>query len=230
MDSTATAPGPGAEQTFLDWLSEEEVRELRSRAITRSFPRGTTVFHQGEVPGKVVILVEGRVKVSAGTEEGREVVLSFKGPGDLLGEVSAFDGRPRSATVTTLEPTEAMVLPLGDFHSFLEQHPRLSLALLTMVCSRLREADRQRVEFAAYDTCGRVARRLMELADRFGDECAEGVQITLPISQEELANYSASSREAVTKALHLMLDLGWISTQRRQITVREPEALRRLAT
>jgi CRP/FNR family transcriptional regulator, cyclic AMP receptor protein len=230
MDSSATAQGPLEEETFLDWLEDQELADLRSLAITRKFPRGQTLFHQGEVPGKVVILTTGRVKVSADTEEGREVVLSFKGPGELLGEVSALDGRPRSGTVTALEPVEALVLPLGDFHSFLERHPRISLAMLRVVCGRLRDADRQRVEFAAYDTVGRVARRLLELSEKFGQPGEDGVEITLPLSQEELGNWAASSREAVTKALHLMRELGWVETHRRRITVRDSEALRRLSS
>jgi CRP/FNR family transcriptional regulator, cyclic AMP receptor protein len=228
MDSPAPSPALH-EETFLDWLTDDERADLRSRGIARRFPRGATVFHEGEVPGKVVVITSGRVKVTADTEDGREVVLSFKGPGELLGEVSALDGGPRSATVTTLEPVEALVLPLADFHSFLEHNRRVSVGLLHVVCARLRDADRQRIEFAAYDTVGRVARRLVELSERFGEQGEDGVDITLPISQEELANWAASSREAVTKALHLMRELGWIETQRRRITVREPDALRRLA-
>jgi CRP/FNR family transcriptional regulator, cyclic AMP receptor protein len=230
MDSRAGAPGATEEGVFLDWLSEEELQDLRSEAIGRSFKRGMTLFHEGEVPGKVVILTTGRVKVTANTEEGREVVMAFRGPGELLGEVAALDGLPRSGTVTTLEDVEALVLSLSRFHHYLERHPRLMLSLAQVVCGRLREADSQRIELAAYDTVGRVARRLLELSEKFGEPCEDGVEIMLPLSQEELASWAVSSREAVTKALSLMRELGWVETTRRHVKVCKPDELRRLAS
>ena len=98
-----------------------------------------------------------------------------------------------------------------------------------MVIERLRDADRQQVDFAAYQTLGRVARRLVELVERFGEESDDGsVRITLPITQEELAGWAGASREATAKALHELRDLGLIETARRDITVRDLAGLERL--
>jgi CRP-like cAMP-binding protein len=185
------------------------------------------VFHEGGGSDEIVVVLAGRVKVSTVTADGKEVVLAFRGPGDLLGELSAIDGEARSATVGALEAVEAAVVAANDFRAFLSAHPRVAILLLEMLARRLRDADRKRVEFGAHDTLGRVAARLVELAERYGEPVAGGVRITLPLSQEELAGWTGSSREAVGKALHALRGLGWVRTERRRITVLEMEPLRR---
>jgi CRP-like cAMP-binding protein len=100
---------------------------------------------------------------------------------------------------------------------------------MKMLSRRLRDADRKRAEFAAQDSMGRVAARIVELAERFGAPAEAGVRIDLPISQEELAGWTGCSREAVSKALQAMRRVGWIETQRRSITALDLDALRRRA-
>jgi CRP-like cAMP-binding protein len=212
---------------FLGAVGPEQVRQLHERGVRRRFRKGQALFHQGGSSDRVVILLGGRVKVSTVTEEGREVVLAFRGPGDMLGELSAIDGEPRSATVEAIEPVEALAVAASDFRSFLTANPEVALLLLQMLSRRLRDADRKRVEYAAHDTVGRVAARLVELAERYGEPVAQGVRIGLPLSQEELAGWVGGSREAVSKALQTLRSVGWVLTERRRITVLDLEALRR---
>jgi CRP-like cAMP-binding protein len=217
---------PGVSTGFLGSLSTPERDALNERASRRGHTRGAALFHEHDDSDSVVVVLAGRVKVSTVTEDGREVVLAFRGPGDLVGELSAIDRRPRSATVTAVEPVEALTLAASEFRAFLHAHPRVALLLLEMLSRRLRDADRKRVEFAAHDTVGRVSARLVELAEAHGRPAGGGVEITLPLSQEELAGWTGASREAVGKALQLMRGLGWVATQRRRITVLDLEALR----
>jgi CRP/FNR family transcriptional regulator, cyclic AMP receptor protein len=216
-------------EVFLAALSTEETAALRAPAVVRSFPRGTALFHERQAADRVLVVLQGCVKLSCVSDGGKEVVLAIRGPGDLLGELAAIDGEPRSATATALEPVEALSLSAGDFRSSLEAHPRVGLALLRVLTRRLRDADRKRVEFAAEDTMTRVAARIVELSERFGDKVARGLEIDLPISQEELAGWTGCSRDSVVNALQAMRGLGWIETQRRQILVRDIDALRRHA-
>ena len=124
----------------------------------RRFRKGQALFHEGGSSDRVVvILLAARVKVSTITEDGKEIVLAFRGPGDLLGELAAIDGEPRSATVEAIEPVEAIAIAAADFRSFLIAHPEVELLLLQMLSRRLRDADRVRVEYGAHDTVGRVA-------------------------------------------------------------------------
>jgi CRP/FNR family cyclic AMP-dependent transcriptional regulator len=214
---------------FLGALNAQEAEALRSRGVARTFARGAALFHERQAPDRVLVVTSGCVKLSSITEEGKEVLLALRGEGDLLGELGAFDGEPRSATAVALETVEAVVLPIPDFRAFLEEHPRVALHIIEMISKRLRDADRKRLEFAAQDSMSRVAARIVELSERFGTPQDGGIQIDLPISQEELAGWTGCSRDSVVKALQAMRGLGWIETQRRQITVIDTDALRRRA-
>lgn len=210
--------------------SSEDVEALAALGQAKRFRRGAVLFNEGEEAGHVVVVRSGRVKVSSYTEDGKEIVLAVREPGELLAELSAIDGEPRGATATALEPVEAALVPAADFRSFLDERPGVAFALLEMTVGKLRDADRKRVEFGAYDTTGRVARRLVEMAERFGEETGNGVRITLPLSQQELAGWTGSSREAVSKALQQLRVRGFIETARRGITVLDLAGLRRRAT
>jgi CRP/FNR family cyclic AMP-dependent transcriptional regulator len=216
-------------EEFLQRLNETESAALRSGARPRRWPQGTSIFNEGDRSEWVAIVLEGRTKISHYTDRGDEVVLAVRGPGCLLGELSAIGDEPRSATVTALEVTDGLVIPAETFRSFLEQHPRVALLLVQMLSRRLREADRKRIEYSAFDTLGRISRRLVELADAYGEPSDEGLRIDLSLTQEELAGLTGSSREAVSKALRTLRGRGWISTHRRAITVRDIDALRRRA-
>jgi CRP-like cAMP-binding protein len=200
--------------------------DLISRGVKRNFRRGSFLMTEGEASDHVILLLTGRAKISSYTADGKEVVLAVRGPGDLLGEFSAIDGQSRSATVSALEPIEALIVPSERFTAFLAEHGRLAILLLQTMTRKLRDADRKRVEFGAYDTPGRVARRLLELVDRYGESDGDNVRISLSLTQDELAGWTGSSREAVSKALREFRDRGWVTTGRRSIIVLDVDALR----
>jgi len=213
---------------FLAALTDQERDALEAAATRRRYPAGSVLFHQGDDAGVVLVILHGRAKTSLLSADGREAVLGFPGPGELVGELSAVDGAPRAATVSALEELEALVLPGSAFRALLEAHPRLAFVLWRVAAARLLVADRQRLEFAAYDVTGRVALRLVELADEQG--VADGsAELDLPLSHDELAAWTAASREAVSRALMTLRQLGWVETRRRRIVVLDLEALRRYA-
>lgn len=192
----------------------------------RRWPAGATLFSEGDRSTTVVLVISGRAKVFSLTAQGGEVLLAIRGPGALLGEMSALDGAPRSASVAALEPLDTYVVTVDAFLEFLGTHPDAAVRIVRMIVSRLRDADRKRVEFGTYDTLGRVALRLAELAERFGDSQAHAVRITLPLSQDELAAWTGSSRESVTKALGALRRQGIIETSRRSVSVIDLDRLR----
>lgn len=207
-------------------VTPAEMEDLISRGVKRAFRRGSFLMTEGEASDHVILLLAGRAKISSYTADGKEVVLAVRGPGDLLGELSALDGAERSATVSALEPIEALIVPSERFTSFLASHGRLAILLLQTMSRKLRDADRKRIEFGAYDTPGRVARRLLELVDRYGESDGDNVRISLSLTQDELAGWTGSSREAVSKALREFRDRGWVTTGRRSIIVLDVDALK----
>jgi CRP/FNR family transcriptional regulator, cyclic AMP receptor protein len=216
----------------LSWLEDfppGDSEALRALGAARHYRAGVVLFHHGDEPGSVLVLLEGRVKYVLPGPHGKQVILGFAGPGELVGEVAAIDGGPRSASVEAVDAVRALVVPRAVFQRFLETHPTATLRLLRSLAGRLRRADAQRLEFATYDVVGRVARRLVELCDQHGESVEGGLLITLPLSQDELAAWSGASREAVAKALQLLRRLGWVETHRRRILVRDLAALREYA-
>ncbi len=212
---------------FVSLLSEAELADLRSIGRVQRFSKGARLLSERQVGDRVMALLLGRVKISGVDASGRDAVFGFRCAGDLVGELAAIDGHPRSGSVEALEPVEALTIGARDFLAHLERHPRVSLVVMRLLCERLRDADRKRVEFAAADTIGRVAARLLELAERFGEPLDDGsVAIDLPLTQEELAGWTGSSREAVARALQAMRGLGWVRTARRRITLHDLAALR----
>jgi CRP-like cAMP-binding protein len=212
---------------FWDQLTTDEAAALQAVARRRDYRRGTVLMREADRSDWVFVIRSGRVKVSVDTASGTEVVLAVRGPGALLGEFSALDREPRSATVTALEPVSGLIVPLAEFETFLQAHGRVAYLLMRTVIGRLRDADRKRIEFGAYDTIGRVAARLVEMAERFGQPSPEGLKIALPFSQDELAGWIGASREAVSKALGVLRKAGTIRTSRMSVVVKDLADLRR---
>ena len=191
---------------------------------------GMILFSEGDASNRVVMLLSGRVKVSSFSDDGHETVLGFRGAGDVLGELSAIDGEVHLATVTVAEEGEALVVPVARFLASLEEEPGLALVLLRSIVGRLRDADRKRAEFLALDVVGRVAHRLAELAETYGEPIDGGTRIGLALSQRELAGWVGASREAVNKALAQLEARGLIAAERRNLVVIDLDGLRRRAS
>jgi CRP-like cAMP-binding protein len=220
-------PPPAGE--FLSLLNDADRKDLEAIGRRQTAERGDVLLARGEVGDRVLVVETGRVKVSVTTSSGREVVLTFRGPGSLMGDQSLVDESPRSATVTAVEPVTVLVVAASAFRSYLAHHPNVALAMLATLSGRLRESDRRLAEYAAADTLGRICARLVELCEQEGHDESLVVQITLPITQEELAGWTGASIEATAKALRQLRSLGWVATGRRSIEVTDLAALRQRA-
>jgi CRP/FNR family transcriptional regulator, cyclic AMP receptor protein len=219
-----------AQQEFVALLDDGERAALHRHARVMRYPAGVRLLHQGEPGDKVLVIESGRAKVTYVTAGGKELVLRFCGPGELVGELAVLDGGPRLSSIVALEPVEALVIPASDFRTLLHSQPGIAWRLLVMLSTRFRDADLKRVEFGASDTVGRLAARLVELGERYGERRDEGVHIELPLSQDELGAWTGASRAGVAAALRTLRDLGWIETGRRRIVLLDTDALRSRAT
>jgi CRP/FNR family cyclic AMP-dependent transcriptional regulator len=214
---------------FLADLTSDETEALEAVAMRRSYGAGVTILHEGDEAGPVVVLLSGRVKIASISEAGREAIAAVRGAGELLGELSAIDGGRRSSSVTTLERVELLLVPRSDFVVLLERRPRIALVILRIVAGRLRYADAQQAQHATHDVVGRLATRLVELCERFGETNGDVIEIDLPLSQDELGSWIGASREGVSKAFHTLRELHIVETGRRHVTVLDAEGLARLA-
>lgn len=201
---------------------------LRTNGHVRRFRRGQALFTEGDRAERVFLIEQGRVLISCTSADGREIVLGLRGPGDIIGELSALDGRARSATALVVADVEAIVAPGSALARALED-VGAAREMISILADRLRDADRKRLEFATLDTLGRVAERLLELAEGFGTPGDAGIVVDLPMSQEQLASWCAASREATVKALATLRTLHCISTGRQSLVIHDVAALRRHA-
>ena len=187
------------------------------------------LFVEGDTSDRVFLLLAGRVRIFRTDDAGRETLLAIRGPGDLVGELAAVDGDPRSASAMALEPGEVATISGADFREALDVVPGLARILLGTVVGRLRDADRKRAEFGGSDATRRVARRLVELAERYGEDDGSAVVISLAMTQEDLAGWTGASREAVSRAVRDLRKAGVVETGRRSVRVLDVKALRKRA-
>jgi CRP/FNR family cyclic AMP-dependent transcriptional regulator len=208
-------------------LSVPQLDELAQLVRRRPYQRGATIFHKGDPGTGLYLITQGRVKIVVPSETGEEALLAMLESGDVFGELALFDGLPRSATVVALQPTEVLLLYRDDFVGFVGRHPEVASALFSVLSRRLR-ATNELIEDASFlDVPGRLAKRLLDLAERHGQPTAQGVEIDLKLTQGELAAMVGATRESVNKHLGWMRDHRWIALERQHIILLRPEELRK---
>ena len=152
-------------------------------------------------------------------------MLGIRGSGEIIGEMSTVDGEARSATAVAIGDVDATVSSSATLTRALED-AAAARGLVLILAARLRDADRTRIQFATLDTLGRVADRLLELSERFGQDTGDGIVVELPLSQEQLASWCGASRESTVKALSTLRSLNCITTGRQSLVIHDLTALR----
>ncbi|MGW7525285.1 Crp/Fnr family transcriptional regulator [Streptomyces sp. NPDC054783] len=214
---------------FLARLETEDRETLLALGRELAFTARTVLIHQHEPSSHVLFLVQGWTKVTAAAANGYEALLALRGPGDIVGESAALTGRPRSATVTALEPVRSLAVEHERFRDFLRCSPAASFALLGLTADRTRAADRRRLEFASMNVRERLAVLLLDLARTHGRRTEEGIEVSVPLSKQELAGSVGASREMVQRLLKELRDKHAVTTGRRALLIHRPDILRRIA-
>jgi len=184
-------------------LSPDTLATLAGRMRRRRLPGGAPIVYRGDPTGALYVILSGRVKVHTATLNGDEVILGVKGAGDFFGEMSLLDGQPRSADVSTLEPTELALLDGAALRETIEAQPSVAWALLGSLSRRVREQNAQIEMLMTRDVAGRVAGKLLELADTQGETLpgGRGVRIGVSLTQSDIAALVGATRERVSRAL-----------------------------
>lgn len=198
-------------------LNVAELRFLAEEAKERTFEAGATLYYQGELGHTCQILTEGKVRVYVVGEDGRELSVCIFGPGEIVGEMALFEDMPRSASVETLEPTRTLELNQAVLLHALQRSPTLALSLLRALSARLRSTTEEAEGLVSMTVSDRLLARLRRLAEWSGRPVEDGVQIVLPMTQQELAALVGTSRESINRALaslrrqdKVRLHDGWI--------------------
>jgi CRP/FNR family transcriptional regulator, cyclic AMP receptor protein len=207
-------------------LRPDELERVLALTVERTFPHGQTIFQRGDQGSSLMAVLEGRVRISVCSEEGKEVTLGIMGPGELLGEIALLDGKGRTADATAMGACRLLLLDQRVFLPFLERNPSFAVHLLQILCGRLRKATSVCESLALLDIPARLARLLVQLAELQGEPTGAGRRIGFRLSQQELGNLVAATRESVNKQLKLWEDEGLISVDQGRITLHDLEEMR----
>jgi CRP/FNR family transcriptional regulator, cyclic AMP receptor protein len=210
-------------------LDDEAATALRGSMSESKLRRGDVLFHEGDAGDRAYVVLDGKIKLGRTSSDGRENLLAILGPGQMFGELSLFDPGPRSATVTAVTDATFLSLSHDDLLRWLDGRPAVARGLLTQLAGRLRKANDVVADLVFSDVPGRVAKALLDLADRFGRTADDGVHVHHDLTQEELAQLVGASRETVNKALADFVHRGWIQLQGKSVVVLDEERLRRRA-
>ena len=209
-------------------LSESDRDALSSSFVRHTFDRGEMIFRQGETGAHLYLVESGRVKITTLAADGREAFVAIIGPGQVFGELTLFEQQERTADARTMEPSVLHALAHADFRPYVAAHPEVAWELLKVLVNMVRRQDQAIQDMVFLDVGGRVARRLLDLADQHGEDFGDGaIRIDVPITQEELAQMVGASRESVNKALGSFMDRGWVSLEGRHYVVSDADSLRR---
>ena len=189
------------------------------------FPGGHTIYAEGEPGDRLYIIVSGRVKLTRRSPDGRHKLLTVIGPPDMFGVLSTLDGGPRTASAATLTDVCAVSMDRDAIHAWITRCPESAEQYLRLLARRLRRTDTDLTDLISTDGPGRVARLLLQLAQRFG-RCEDGEpRVTPDLTQEEIAQLIGASRETVNKALGTFASRGWIRMDGKSVLICEPERL-----
>jgi CRP/FNR family transcriptional regulator, cyclic AMP receptor protein len=205
-------------------LPTATIQEISALSTRRSFRNSAIVFSQGHPGDALYGVVTGKIRISASSPSGREMFLNIMEPGDTFGEIALLDGRHRTATASTMAPSELIIITRDHFLELLKREPKLVSHVVQLLCDRIRWTSGLAEESALLSVPERLARRLLSLAQLHGHETPKGVE--LGISQEEVARFLGLSRQAVNQYLQKWKIQGWITLGRGKIVIVDERALR----
>ena len=208
-------------------LAEEEIQELMALAKRRTFRSGEVIFHRDDHGQVLYVIKEGKVKICLISPDGQEISLAVLGKGECFGEFAILDSRPRSADAVAMEKVECYTLQRSDFHNAVMKNPKIAIQIMEVLTGRLRTTDEMIEDLIFLDVPGRVAKKLLELADSHGVKAENGVRIEVRLTQQELASMVGASRESVNKVMGYFTDKRFISTDKHRITLHRITDLRR---
>ncbi len=210
-------------------VDPDAVQHLLTELETVRFPRGTTIFNEGEPGDRLYIIIDGKVKLARHSSDGRENLLTIMGPSDMFGELSIFDPGPRTSSAVCVTEVTAASMNSDLLHRWIDDHPDISAQLLRMLARRLRRTNNSLADLIFTDVPGRVAKALLQLANRFGTQEGPNLRVTHDLTQEEIAQLVGASRETVNKALAEFAHRGWIRLEGKSVVICDTERLARRA-
>ncbi len=209
-------------------LDGDEIQSICQNGYLKEYRRGEIIFFENDSEKKLYLLVDGQVKLSMLSSEGREKVMTILQAGDIFGEISLFDHDPHPLTAEVLEKARLMILDWNDLEEIIMEQPRLALKIIEALSKKTRLLTSQVRDLVFHDAKGRLANLLIRFAKDFGQKVDEGTMIEIILTHQEIANLLGVSRVTVTKTLNKLIDEGIIKIKERRIYILDNEGLNEL--
>lgn len=211
-------------------LHPADLATLASRFHAVRYGRGEVVFREGEPAERLLLIDEGKVKLSISHPSGQELLIGVLGRGQIFGELEVIDRGPRAMDARAMEDSRVYALASDDFWTMLENRPALARRLLELMARRLRRADQTSQDLVFFDATTRLARRLLELAEEHGEPLEDqAVRILVRVTQEEMAQMIGVTRESANRLIASFAGRGWVDWNDGYPIVLKPESLMRRA-
>ena len=198
---------------------------LAQRAVQRHYAIGESVFGEGEPCSGLYVVESGHVRIFKSSASGREQVLSIDGPGGSIAELPVFDGGSYPASATAMDDATLLFVSKQDFQALCLAHPQVALKVLQVVGARLRRLVGIIEELSFTTVRHRLASFLFRLAQKEGKRCGTCIEITLPISNQELASQIGTVRELVSRNLSRLQAEGMLKIDGRTVMISNLKAL-----
>ena len=210
-------------------LDDDADAALRGAMRHEHFSRGDVIFDEGDQGDKLYAVIEGKVKLARTAPDGRENLQAVLGPGEMFGELSLFDPKPRTAGAVAVTDSTLASLAHAALRPWITGRPDVAVELLRALAQRLRRTNDVLADLVFSDVPARVAKAILQLAERFGQATPEGIHVMHDLTQEELAQLVGASRETVNKALADFSGRGWLRIESRAVVIKDIEGLTRRA-
>lgn len=220
-----------ANNIFFREIPGNELDKILAFSAERYFSHGQIIFQKGDAGDSLLAVLDGTVKISTSSDDGKEIILNTIFRGELFGEIAFIDGLERSATATAIGETTLLSIRRPDFIPFLEQNPQITIHWLKVLCKKLRDTS-ERVEVVGLlPVSVSLARFLVKAAEEMGEDTANGLYLNWKKSQQEIGNEIGTSRESVNKQLNKWKKLGLITLggQSLSVTILDLDALNDIA-
>jgi CRP-like cAMP-binding protein len=209
-------------------LGDGEIDAILAHAMVARHAGGDLIFAKGDPGNSMMAVLEGRIMITAPSQDGRQVVLTVMREGDVFGEIALLDGKERTADATAMTGCELLIVPRRSLLALLERRPDLCIDLLIVLCERLRRTNEQVEDLAFLDLEARIAKVLIRLAEENGRGRSGTAPVGVKISQRALGELVGGSRESVNKHLQDWKRAGIIAIEKGSIVIHDIEALAEL--
>ncbi|MEM6330088.1 MAG: Crp/Fnr family transcriptional regulator [Planctomycetota bacterium] len=213
---------------LLQQLTPEELGPLEAQCRQRQFPRGAPIYLPADHADGVLLLTTGRAKLCSFTDEGKQAILAFIEPGEIFGELALFAPGEREEYAEAVEKSTVILMPAAAVQDLLERHPQVSLGVTKLLGLRRRRIERRLKYLLFRSNRERLISLLLELAEQYGHDTGEGVELRIKLSHQDMASIIGSTRETVTVLLGELQAEGRIKTGRRRVSITDLPALAKL--